>query len=129
MKINAISQTNNINNNLNPNFKAQIHFIGDQSLLPKNGLKILKQKAEPIGKDCDWIYIELCRSCIKLGPKNSNTLKINHIFPSIEDTARDNNPISITGPMQSCKQPTFNAIEKYIEILAQKCEEYKARFK
>lgn len=138
MKILPITNNNSQDNaSNNTNFKAKLKIRGQKNLLPKTGLKRLKNKANSIGTKDDTIQIGIWNSydtkpdpnyllnalgvpTFKITGVQTN-VKLGHHFTSIK-SLDDSTEKVITGNKKEQKISAFKTIWKYIDSLKEKFE-------
>lgn len=129
------TQQSNISNNAN--FKAKLKIHGQKDLLPRTGLKRLKNKANLLGTKDDIIHIGLWNSYITEPTSNSflnalgvPTFKIKesrtnvnmyHCFPSNNSTDEISEKV-FGGTTKEQKFSAYKTIWKYIDSLKEKFE-------
>ena len=134
MKVQAININNYKQNN--PNFKANLQFVGEaKQLLPKGGLERLNNIAKQIGTDKDSILIGVYKTALfdrewidplwgnsyerKIFNGIGTKIMTQHIFPSIKNAGKFEESI-IEGRLKNRKVAAYKTLYKYLTDLKDK---------
>jgi hypothetical protein len=122
-----------INNRQNINSKAKLSLIAEKNLLPKNAIKLFKQKAEAIGTKDDLICIAIMPkmflvekgNCYQIGDKYlggwHTRICLTHVLKGI-NSIKDEGNIIIEGSHKERQNKTFDVINNYMDSLKKEFE-------